>query len=432
MVPGKSVVLFLTSLMLFLSTTAFGFFKTLPSPDKVEFYLLTVDIGSGLEQRFGHTILRVSHPPSGEEYLLNWGTFDFDDPYFVINFLRGKLHYWVSESGLQQNLYHYENIEHRTVWQDQLNLSTLQKERLLEILVEDLQPENKYFWYDFFYNNCSTIPRDIFNKLFAGQLEAIFNQKPAKMNLRAYVRRDLNEWPFITFFLDIMLNDEVDKPINAWVELFHPLEVRYYFMQLPRFAENGTAIPGSRLLSDPRVLVQAQEHPRSPHSLFPWVFAVSSIWLLLAHLLVLLGRHGREVKVRKMGRTLGIRVFELYSFLWSLLSGSLGTVLVLGWLLSNHTMLYHNANLWLFWPFDLGVAYLSLKRLFGRSTPQKRWEDRLALAHLVCSFLYLVQWFFDAYHQDVENVALFLAPIHVFYWMAQITLRKIPHTTENI
>ena len=42
-----------------------------------------------------------------------------------------------------------------------MNLTNDEKRQLQQALIENLKPENKVYRYNFFYNNCSTKPRDI-------------------------------------------------------------------------------------------------------------------------------------------------------------------------------------------------------------------------------------------------------------------------------
>ena len=56
-----------------------------------------------------------------------------------------------------------------------MNLDSSQKQRLFNLLLENYQPENKYYRYDFFFDNCATRIRDIVYKVIDGEI--VYNGK---------------------------------------------------------------------------------------------------------------------------------------------------------------------------------------------------------------------------------------------------------------
>lgn len=397
--------------LLSVSTQSFCFFDPLPDPENVKVSLLTVGVGSGIEKRYGHTILRVSDLKTGEEYLLNWGTFDFNQPNYVPRFLKGLLRYWVSESSFNWTIRQYNEYENRTVVEDSIQLSTEQKKQILKILSKRLQPEGVYFWYDFFYNNCSTIPRDILNEVLQGQIEAHFQKIPASMNLRAYVREGLHEWAIVSFFLDIILNSDVDKPITAWIEMFHPLMLQRYLSELPEYDEKGKALAGTKLLQEHHTVVAGGSYPKSPLNLFHIIFVLSLLSLISGGVLL-------WMKSDKAYKVLGA-----FSIAWGSFFGFHGLVLLAGWLFSDHHMLHHNANLLVLWPFDFAFVYFGLRLLKEGSSflPDKKW-NAFFIAHLVCLFIFLVSYASGTFAQDVSNIAYFLAPPAGFFFILGLNL----------
>ncbi len=380
------------------STYTYSFFKPLPDAKDLEFSLLTVDVGTGLEQRFGHTILRVTDTKNDRDFLLNWGTFDFNDPNFIWNFVRAKLRYWVAQSDLESTLAFYRDYENRSVVQEKLNLTLQQKQRLAELLAFKLQPKEKYFWYNFFYKNCSTIPRDLLNEVLGDQIAHAAHAWPAKVKLREQVRQSLNEWPIVGFFSDLMMNSETDQNIDAWVEMFHPLFLREHLLRLPQFDDNARPIPGTKLLTDTRPMVQGGDYPSSPVNLFHWFFAVGLIILVLSFAL--------SFKFTKLSNGL----LKLFSVLWGPLTGTIGLILFLGWVISDYSCLHHNANLWLFWPTDFAFIVLAWRfPNLGRFAKSYVWAHVLAL--LFCAVFYS----FGAFEQDLANSIKFLSPLLGLY-----------------
>ncbi|MEN9415088.1 MAG: hypothetical protein RLZ62_1392, partial [Bacteroidota bacterium] len=54
--------------------------------DSARFSLITVAPGEFVYSTFGHTALRLKDPASGVDVCFNYGTFDFDQPGFVLKF----------------------------------------------------------------------------------------------------------------------------------------------------------------------------------------------------------------------------------------------------------------------------------------------------------------------------------------------------------
>lgn len=378
---------------------SFNFIDRVDGPQSLTVSLLTVDVGSGLEKRYGHSILRVSDSKLDDEVLLNWGTFDWNQPYFIPRFLLGRLPpYFVSESNFNSFIYNYHEYEKRSAFEDTINLSLKQKDKLLRILSKKLQPDQIYFKYDFFYNNCSSILRDILNDVLNGKLKEIYDKVPAKQNLRAYVRNNLNEWAFVTFFLDIMLNSDVDTEISAWVEMFHPLMLLHYLGELPQFDDQGHEIEGTKLLSKHHLIVQGDIYPSSSINMFLVVSIIS--FLMLGFFIVLI----RKKPV--------YACHSLSSFCigWGFLSGLLGTLLLAGWMISNHHMLYHNANLLVFLPPDF--AFLTL----GLQYKKQKFQYNSAIfyyiiAKMIALLIFVTMALLNIFTQDVSNVLMYLTPV---------------------
>ena len=79
-----------------------------------------------LYSAFGHSGIRVKDDSLGIDYFYNYGVFDFEQPNFYINFLKGKLLYMV-------NRYNYKAVEDYYILNDRfvkeqiLNLNLNQK-----------------------------------------------------------------------------------------------------------------------------------------------------------------------------------------------------------------------------------------------------------------------------------------------------------------
>jgi Domain of unknown function (DUF4105) len=129
--------------------------------------LITIGAG-GLDDElyttFGHTVLRVADPMQGIDRLYNYGTFDFRTEGFYLKFIKGTLPYTLSINNFQQTLDYYANRANRSVVEQMLDLSPLQKQRVFGLLEENYLPQNREYQYKFFYDNCASRPKDILLK----------------------------------------------------------------------------------------------------------------------------------------------------------------------------------------------------------------------------------------------------------------------------
>ncbi|MEQ8575940.1 MAG: DUF4105 domain-containing protein, partial [Fulvivirga sp.] len=128
--------------------------------EKAEINILTCGPFQGeLYSAFGHSAIRVYDPVNGLDLLYNYGVFDFDQPNFYLNFARGNLNYKLAVMDYTRfrDYYIYYN---RYIHEQVLNLNIEQKQKLFDFLQWNMKPENQYYLYDYFYDNCATRVRD--------------------------------------------------------------------------------------------------------------------------------------------------------------------------------------------------------------------------------------------------------------------------------
>jgi hypothetical protein len=369
----------------------------LPAPKALRASIITVSPGPGVDQRFGHSILRLHNTSTQEDLLFNWGTFSFEDPKFVLNFLRGKLLYWLSVESDLEGVLHFYQTQKRFVYEDILDLTERQRATLRKLLVENLQPERRKFLYDFFFYNCSTIPRDYIDTSLHGELhKASATWKAREANLRAYTRMGLSEWRLMPVIIDTILNRTVDAPLTAWTEMFHPLGLRDALLNMSRVDDSGQMVPQSKLVSSSQVLVHGQEHPSKPYG-FPLFFTVSALLLFISGYYYASSRRARAL-------------FHMVQGSFLLFFGILAVFLLWAWGYSNHSVLPANANLWVMWPTDIILALLCWVQ------PWLRWGQRLivfyARLHLAAVALFCGAFLAGYWLQDVSTTVLWLCPLY--------------------
>ena len=129
--------------------------------------LLTCSPGTELYSIFGHCAIRIHDPVNEIDKIYNYGTFDFDSPNFYMEFIKGKLFYFLSVSNFTFFKTTYIRMN-RSIYEQVVDLSMDQRQSLYQYLENNHLPENRYYLYDFFFDNCATRIRDAFVKSSTG------------------------------------------------------------------------------------------------------------------------------------------------------------------------------------------------------------------------------------------------------------------------
>lgn len=350
--------------------------------DDVDVFLTTAGVGHEVNDRFGHTGIRVINRQEGTDVVFNWGQFSFEDPTFLWKFFRGQLDYSMGVRTLPHDVSLYRRMG-RLLRMEHLNLSSKQKRLLLEKIAWNAVPEHRLFAYQYWYKNCSTIPRDYLNEALGGAVFARFGKTPAHKVFRDYVRGNLAYTPFVVPLLDILMNSNIDRPISAWEDMFLPANLRLWLLQMPAQDDAGQEIAGVKLLSDSTVLNAAVEDFVPAFS----DYAVEVLPLVLP-LCLALGLFLVQVTRKGVSRLVwAYRLLGVATLYWGLLGGLLGFLLLTDWAFSGHPDGWHNANLLLFWPIDALFIPLGW-RLLRTGAPllgSLRWLDlrRFCLLHAI-------------------------------------------------
>jgi hypothetical protein len=131
--------------------------------DSLSISVLTVSKGIEVHSLFGHTALRVRNINDKTDLVYNFGLFDFETPFFFYRFLSGKLPYYIGSHTYFDFLKIYA-AEKRKIDEQYLNLNLSEKNRIADSLDWFIKPENRYYKYEFFDKNCTSIIRDILLK----------------------------------------------------------------------------------------------------------------------------------------------------------------------------------------------------------------------------------------------------------------------------
>ncbi|MGC8803255.1 MAG: DUF4105 domain-containing protein, partial [Bacteroidales bacterium] len=162
--------------------------------------------------------------------------------------------------------------ENRTVVAQQLNLSLEQKGSLLLALLENYKPENRYYHYKFFRDNCATRIRDILSQHLSGVQWCGLVQVGAQETFRQLYRPYLKHMPWTLVGIEFLMGPMADRPSDYDV-MFLPDKL----MQALTLARLGN----NALVAKEEVLFKAAPYPYSASFFSPMLLAIVLIVLAI-------------------------------------------------------------------------------------------------------------------------------------------------------
>jgi len=311
--------------------------------EKAEISLLTCSPGNELYSVFGHSAIRVNDPDSELDWVFNYGTFDFDTPNFYLKFSSGQLNYLLSVNHFSRFVQSYFRDE-RSIVEQVLNLNAFEKQHLFNALIENAKPENKFYRYDFFFDNCATRIRDMIINHLDGQIQYPDTSR-ATQSFRDYIHEYVIHSPWISDGLDLLLGVKTDNTASVSEQMFLPDYMMLYFGKA-KVNNNGSE---KALVKETRQILefdnQATENKGvTPNVLFWGLFLIGLIVFYF------------EVKYRK-------KPFILITRILLFLTGCTGILFFYLWFLSLHSVTGQNFNLLWAMPTSLILAFLPVRAL---------------------------------------------------------------------
>lgn len=289
--------------------------------------LLTGSPGSELYSTFGHSAIRVSDPSQQVDMVFNYGTFDFNTPNFYLKFAQGKLMYVLSAQQFHGLLMDFK-AENRSLAEQVLNLNLDQRRKLFAILLENYQPENRYYKYDFFFDNCATRIRDIMLTAFGDEFKYHFPDSWSKdqFTFRNLIDLYLTDHHWSDFGIDIALGLPTDDLATPMDYMFLPDYLSEGF-GLATISSNGKTVA---LVSSEKMILSRKDLPTEVFFITP----IRLMWALFALIGIL----------SWMGLKGDIDIGWLDKLYFSII-GVVGWIVFLLWFFTDHIATKDNLNL---------------------------------------------------------------------------------------
>lgn len=220
---------------------------------ETRFSLLTASPGKAVWAHYGHTGIRYQDTDKKLDVVFNYGLFDFSAPNFIGRFVTGQTDYEVGATDFYNFMLEYQ-LENRAVTEQVLNLTQAEKDRLLNDLLVNIQPENKVYRYNFFYKNCATQPRDMIEAALDGQVR--YTLAPDCPSLRAVVHQHTEAYPWVQYGIDFALGAKADDPAGLRWQQFAPTILMASFATAVIKTDSTLALSDSTLAQSDTAVIQ--------------------------------------------------------------------------------------------------------------------------------------------------------------------------------
>ena len=384
---NKRIVLFFLALVL--GYQAIG--------QEVEISLLTCDPGKELYSSFGHSAIRVKQE-GGQDLVFNFGTFDFDTPNFYGKFTTGKLNYMLSLTTFDRFIFEYDYYQ-RAMREQVLDLNSAQKQQIIQELNALYDPAQRFYKYDFFFNNCATKVRDVFETVLGKQL--IWNDPKEKEDktFRNLIDEYVFPLPWADLGIDLALGSVIDRTATEREKQYLPDYMEQAFANATIEGDG----PTRPLVKESKVILDFPKNPEpyglvNPYLIF-WLFAI------LIGALTFWGN-----RTHRLFNGIDIGLFGLL--------GLLGVLVTFLWFFTDHSATKWNWNiLWAF-PGHLVLAVGLLKK------SREKWIQTYLLAVLILTVISLLIWVFgfQSFHPSLVPIFLviLLRANYRYYQLGQI------------
>ncbi|MBX2844100.1 MAG: DUF4105 domain-containing protein [Flammeovirgaceae bacterium] len=334
--------------------------------------------------QFGHSGIRVNDPLNRIDWVYDYGVFDFDEPFFYLKFARGQLKYRLAKAEYERFEYRYKYYN-RDLTEQVLNLDSAQKQVVFDFLEENYKPENRYYLYDFFYDNCATKLPTVVKTALGDEVD--FNNSPPDeaLSFRQLIQPDLETHPWGDLGIDLALGLPCDKIASRWQYMFLPQFVKKGFEEAT-IKRNGKLWP---LVAETNIV---NEHkPWLPYT--PSITPSLIFWIVFA-----------LVAIFSVLGILKNKRFKAVDFILFFSMGMVGMLIVFLWFLTDHKATANNFNILWGLPTHVFLAFALLKK------QPSGWVKGYLIFTIVLDIIILAGWNFlpQALHFSIIPIVLAL------------------------
>lgn len=310
--------------------------QPLNSQSGIRISLLTVGPGhQEIYEPFGHTAFRVTDSSTNQDLVYSYGTFNGYEKGFELKFMQGKLLYYLSVSPYFAFDREYA-ASGRSVQEQVLDLPMKEKMDIRNFLEDNAMPANRYYKYDFLFDNCATRIRDVLPKTFNDRFKYGKNAMDgAHISYRRIIDQYLYKEHLARFGIDILLGSRVDKIMSNEDAMF-----------LPDFLRDGMTnakVDNKAIAGEPVMLISG-DMPPGPG--LNWALVITASVLLLTML-------GLSIPQLRL-------VGVVMSKLVLIVNGLLGVLILVMWFATDHQSCQNNFNV--LWALPTSIMLVASRR----------------------------------------------------------------------
>lgn len=294
---------------------------------------------------YGHTAIRVFDPAQKIDYVFNYGIFDFQTPHFIYRFTKGETDYMLGFIDFRSYFIEYQMRGSKVVEQV-LNMDPEEKEKLWQALIINYEPQNRKYRYNFFFDNCSTRPRDLVEKSINGKIA--YGDKTTDHSFRDLISYCTRNHAWLTFGCDLALGSPTDRIATTREEMFLPQYLESAFQTAHINTPQGEK---RKLVSSSTVLIEETSNQEDKTKDWFTPMFVGILGCLLISAITLL-----EWRKKTYFRAVDITLFFI--------AGLAGSLLFFLSFISTHPATYPNWSILWLHPFHLvGTGLFLVKKL---------------------------------------------------------------------
>ncbi len=371
-------------------------------------FLLTMGPGEHPFFKFGHNAIWIRDAHGDVVY--NFGTFGFDSPWLIVDFLRGRLMYWLSTQSLRATIADYGGDRRGLVAQE-LNLTTAQKRELAAALRINAREENKHYKYDYYLDNCSTRVRDAIDRTMGGRLRAAASGQ-GTYTFRQHTLRHVADHLPVYLGLHVIMGGAIDRPVTQWEEMFLPEKLKEGVRAATVIGDAGEEPLVAREVT---LLLHGLASARTAPPHWFWRFVAAGLGLgLLGALALIFARRGLWRR----------RLLCVVLGLYGTICGTLGTIFAGMWAFTDHEVAHRNENLLQLGPWAWLLLYAA-QVLWRDEALGLKWARRAAFCCLTGSVLGLLLALLPGFIQQNGEIIALMLPLYAGLFLGiELTRRR--------
>ncbi|WP_315536116.1 DUF4105 domain-containing protein [Prevotella koreensis] len=388
---------FILAITMLNTTLLYGQKKGL-SPDSLEISLLTCSPRQKVYSLYGHTAIRLRDVRTGLDVAVNYGVFSFDKPLFIPRFVLGITDYEIGVIPFKYFIAEYREAG-SSITQQVLNLTSDEKMLIFDAIETNMLPENKYYRYNFFYDNCTTRARDILTRNINGGVTYMPHEGGT---YRDIIHQKNEQHPWARFGNDLLLGIGADMVTTQEQRQFLPENLMRDFDKATR-NDNHTPLTDT-------TMVILEGGTQIIESEFPFTPTQCALFLLITTIII------TTIEIIKKKN---LRYFDAFLMLFTSIIGTLLFLMIF----SQHPTVRVNLQILLLNPLPLFFIRRMLKR---QKNNTKDWQY-IIWTMMIC--LFFVGGFFQSYAEGMYILALSLLirnlkGILLFYRNASVTSKE--------